>query len=329
MFSLYRRSNSKNRSPVSRIVGIGLVLALYGGRLWLRANPWVGNSTLREAAEIDKKVSLGSISAPGKSKEIAPGVLKTQLTYEKGKVTRTLWVYLPRNAGSKKLPVVLIAPAGTRLFHGATLGQSDQKEELPYTAQGFAVVAYSLDGNLDESGPDNSKQIVKAATEFRNAQAGVLDATDALDIALAKFPQLDTKRIFAVGHSSAATLALTLAAYEPRLKGCIAYCPCTDIVERIGQTEIDKLARYIPNYAEFLKGHSPLQIADKMKCPILLFASREDNNVPAEESEALAQKLKAAHKSVTLQIVEHGDHYASMIESGIPAGIVWLNQHRN
>ena len=328
MFSLFRMFGG-NRSPRVRIIGTIIILALYGARLWYRSNPWIGNSALRESAEIDKTVVMSTVSKSAKGREVAPGVLLTQLTYKKAKHTRTIRVYIPQNSRGKKLPMILMGPAGTRLYHGMELGQGDMKEELPYTTQGFAVVAYSLDGNLEESESKNDKRIIQAATEFRNAQAGVLDGRDALDIALAKFPQLDKNRVYAAGHSSAATLALVLAAYEPRIKGCLAYCARTDVLGYFAEGDdflIKDIGKSIPNYESFLKAHSPIEIASKIECPVFLFASKADNNVPYTESEALAQKLKPTNSKVTLKLVSSGDHYNSMIEAGIPLGITWLKQ---
>ena len=329
MFSLFRMFGG-NRSPRVRIIGTIIIIALYGARLWYRSNPWIGNSALRESAEIDKTVVMNTVSKSAKGQEVAPGVIRTQLTYKKANHTRTIWVYVPQNSQGKKFPVILMGPAGTRLFHGTGLGQGDMKEELPYTSEGFAVVAYSLDGNLEEEDITSNKKVVQAATEFRNAQAGVLDGRDALDIVLAKFPQLDKNRVYAAGHSSAATLALNLAAYEPRIKGCLAYCACTDILSRLtpdgDSTMIKDIGKSIPNYESFLKAHSPIEIANKIKCPVFLFASKADDNVPYTESETLAQKLKSTNSNVTLKLVSSGDHYTSMIEAGIPAGIAWLKQ---
>ena len=58
------------------------------------------------------------------------------------------------------------------------------------------------------------------------ARFGVSDGLTALDAALAKYPQIDPKRVYVAGHSSAGTLALQLAAAAPdRLKACVAFAP--------------------------------------------------------------------------------------------------------
>ncbi len=57
---------------------------------------------------------------------------------------------------------------------------------------------------------------------FINGQA-------AIDYVLSRFPLVDREKIYTWGHSSAATLALLLAAKDPRVKRCIAMAPVTSL----------------------------------------------------------------------------------------------------
>ncbi|HZL90528.1 MAG TPA: prolyl oligopeptidase, partial [Pirellulaceae bacterium] len=55
-----------------------------------------------------------------------------------------------------------------------------------------------------------------------------------------------------------------------------------------------------------------------------LFHADDDSNVPSSESRNFAARLTALGKDVTHKTVPSGDHYDSMIEEGIPAGIEWI-----
>jgi hypothetical protein len=53
-------------------------------------------------------------------------------------------------------------------------------------------------------------------------------------------PCSDPERIYIAGNGTAGTLALLCAAHEPRVKGCIAYAPVTDVEAYVGEF-IDEL----------------------------------------------------------------------------------------
>src|SRR5262249_45145154 len=151
------------------------------------------------------------------------------------------------------------------------LDTDDSKEHLPYVKAGMAVVAYALDGNLENAEQPKDAEILAAAKAFKESDAGVLNARAALDYALAKVPSIDPKHIYAVGHSSAATVALVVAAKEPRIAGCVAFAPATNFGQRIPAALVNALAAKIPEYRPFLGANSPLANAPKIKCPVLLF----------------------------------------------------------
>lgn len=241
-----------------------------------------------------------------------------------------IWVYLPKgNHAPGSLPCVLITGAGTTLLHGLEWGELDQggdsDEHLPYVRAGFAVVAYELDGPLDEFG-DDEKAMQRAYNAFRAAQAGLVNARNALEFTLAKVPEVDPKRIYAAGHSSAGTAALLFAEHEPRLAGCVAFAPCLDLMERFSPVGVRGLSFLLPGLADFAVQSSPKTHEARLNCPVFLFHGEDDSNVPCADSRACERRLKALGKNVTLQTALQGDHYDSMIDLGIPMAINWLKQ---
>ncbi|HYM00025.1 MAG TPA: prolyl oligopeptidase family serine peptidase [Blastocatellia bacterium] len=260
--------------------------------------------------------------AIGSGTEIEPGIVLHQVVLPKGRSGSKVWIYLPKNRGGAKLPCILIGPAGSRLFHGMDLVDGDNPEHLPYVRAGFAVVAYAVDGPLG-SNPTH-EQVVVAAREFKNAEAGVLNAKDALDYALAKVPAIDPNRIYAAGHSSAGTLALLVAENEPRIRACIAYAPACDVSARLGDRIISSLGASLPGYRRFITASSPNSNPDRLKCPLFLFHADDDSNVPTDQVAAFAALVRETNNNVTFFTVPSGDHYDSMIQQGIPEGIKWL-----
>ena len=145
-------------------------------------------------------------SAPSTPVTVAPGVVMRAAIIPAGARAQRVWIYLPSPAKAGPLPVVLIAPAGSRMFHGMALAKGDQPEHLPWAKAGFAVVAYDLSGQINDSMTE--AQFKNAARQFTDSKFGIADAHNALTYALSAMPQLDARHVIAVGHSSAATIAL-------------------------------------------------------------------------------------------------------------------------
>ncbi len=240
-------------------------------------------------------------------------------------------VYLPTmQSAPGSIPCVLLAPAGTNLLHGNPLDAGDYHDEaLPYCEAGMAVVCYSLDGELtaDPSAGEQAFGLALATgyREFTAAKAGVVNGRNALEFALAKLPQVDPKRIYAAGHSSAATVSLLLAAHEERLAGAIAYAPATDLNIRLGEVAEDPTVRSsLPGIRLYLRTGSPITYVDRYKCPLFVFHARDDSNEPFRNTQVFVDKLKANAAKVDFVAVDSGDHYDSMIEAGIPRAIYWI-----
>jgi dipeptidyl aminopeptidase/acylaminoacyl peptidase len=233
-----------------------------------------------------------------------------------------IWFYLPSKRKGK-LPCVFIAPAGSPLVHGMQLGSGDRPEQLPYVQAGMAVVGYEIDGPVDESDP---KSLATGVAAFHKAQAGIANARKAIDLALAQIPDIDPKQLYVAGHSSAGTLALQVAAHEPRIKGCIAYAPCVKVPEWIGGPMLTTLNFTSPGFKDFITKVSPDRQTASLRCPLFLFHADDDSKVTKEELQNYANALKKTNANVVFLEVPTGDHYDSMIQQGIPAGIGWLKK---
>jgi dienelactone hydrolase len=239
-----------------------------------------------------------------------------------------LRVYLPpgeHQPGS--LGCVLVGPAGTNLLTGNALDDPNYHEEtLPYARAGYVAIAYSLDGALPP-GSDGSidDKLAAAYKGFSAAYAGLTNARATLEFVLARLPQVDPKRIFAAGHSSAGTLALLFAEHEPRLKGCIAYAPQTDVEEHFGiMLGLLVASQKFPGVVDFARRSSPQTHIGRIQCPVFLFWAADDSVVAPEGIQKFATELGGRRPDVTIKTVPTGDHFEPMVNSGIGLAIEWL-----
>ena len=276
-------------------------------------------------APIAIQATLPAFPEIGQGALIEPGIMLHEihlppsgLPGHRGK----LWLYLPSGAlAGGSLPCVMITGAGSNLLSGAEIGEGSRPEHLPYVREGFAVLAYELDGNTDG---DSDAEMRRGYDQFRAAQAGLVNARIALEFLLAKVPAVDRSRIFTAGHSSAGTLSLLFAEHEPRLAGSIAYAPAIDLEARFGSFTLIALGGKLPGLRDFVLKHSPKNHEAGYSAPVFLFHAEDDSNVPIATSRASVDRLKSLGKSVTLEAVPTGDHYDSMIQQGIPRAIAWL-----
>jgi dienelactone hydrolase len=234
-----------------------------------------------------------------------------------------LWLYLPEgDHAPRSLPCILIAGAGTNLMTGMTLGDGDRPEHLPYVRAGFAVLAYELDGMLPDPPPKDDASFAPYIRAFVDAEAGLVNMRVALQFATTKVPQIDPKRFYAAGHSSAATLALLVAESEPRIAECVAYAPVVDVAEHIPAPARQVVSMMVPGADQLFTRFNPHAGESKIQCPLFLFVARDDPL--AQQDGELAGRLVAMGKKVNFTTVQSGGHYNPMIRTGIPKAIAWL-----
>ncbi len=243
--------------------------------------------------------------------------------YPGEKAGEVVWVYLPKPMPTKP-GVVLVPPAGGNLHSNPTLDEADRPEHLPYAAAGFVTVSFSLPGVITD--PQSEAAITAAVKDFRSRRAGVSAATRALDLVLQVVPDVDRKRIYAAGHSSAGTLALLFAALDPRVRAVAAFAPVPDALARADAEVQQILEEMSPGFTEFMKWESPTSYVSKYAVPVFLFHAIDDGNVPYAGSKSFAAALESHGVATTFVSAQTGDHYDSMIKEGVPAAVVWLGK---
>ena len=74
-----------------------------------------------------------------------------------------------------------VAPAGTILLTGIGLAEGDRPEHIPFAREGFAVLAYELDGPISDPDRNSVPKLKVACEAFLAARCGLTNAKFALD----------------------------------------------------------------------------------------------------------------------------------------------------
>lgn len=226
----------------------------------------------------------------------------------------------PGDHAPGSIPCLLVAPAGTNMLTGANTGPFFDSH-IPYLQAGFAIMDYEFDGS-----PDYESEPGEATRAFIDAHAGLVNSRNVIDFVQQKMPMVNTKQIFAVGHSSGGAHALLLGEHETRLAGVVAYAAVCNVPKRVPAFLARLSGSDDPRLGDFLTQSSPHTHAARMNCPVLLCHAEDDSNVPVSDSREMHTLLQSAGKKSELYIVPTGDHYEDMLNQCVPKGIQWLKQ---
>ncbi|QDT86758.1 MJ0042-type zinc finger domain-containing protein [Gimesia chilikensis] len=242
-------------------------------------------------------------------------------------------VFLPPKGQGEKFPCVIVPPAGSTLLTGMEIDDTvntQNPEHEPYVKAGFAVITFSIDGDLGAGDQTSNAEFIKAHEAFRRSKAGMLNYAQALSLAKSTIPEIDTSNIFLAGHSSAATLSLLFAEHSYQhfwdpdtIKGCLAYAPSVD-PQKFFANHLGEIKPLIPDVEEFIRLSSPKEHAQTIQCPVFLFHARGDQVTSFVASRQFAEQLKAQGVDVKFVASNGSDHYQTMVDEGVPQGIKWI-----
>jgi dipeptidyl aminopeptidase/acylaminoacyl peptidase len=122
----------------------------------------------------------------------------------------------------------------------------------------------------------------------------------------------DPNKLAIVGWSYGGYAALQSAVVDPAVfKAVIAIAPVTDLTalkeEHRNWSDFDLVSEYVGSGPHTHEG-SPLEHADKIKVPVLLFHGALDNNVSIEQSKRMAARLTKAGDKCELVTWDDLDH---------------------
>jgi pimeloyl-ACP methyl ester carboxylesterase len=256
-------------------------------------------------------------------RQTATGILRGQTTIAHGGLKTDVVVLMPQGqAAPHSLPCLFYAPAGSDLITGMALRPSDEREAMPYAKAGFAVVLYSLSGDLPNT-PTGYLQITTAIPQYMSADGGLMNAHDAMEFAISRLQEVDPNQLYCAGHSSAATVALLFAQREPRIKGCVAFAPVTDVGGFVPQDVFLAAAGQFAGFEQFVETHSPMNLPAPA-CPTLIYHAEDDDVVPLSQSRSYVTAKGAGVKLIT---VPTGKHRTAMLNGGQATAIQWLKDH--
>jgi dienelactone hydrolase len=230
------------------------------------------------------------------------------------------------DVGGRKVELVMV-PAlrdtgrgpGVFLIHGhGTHARHSIRSARQLAVRGYSVGIVSMPGYGQSAGP----------ADFMGP-ATVAAAQAALDHFRAS-GKVDPQRIVAWGQSRGATVAATLAARDPRLRGAILQSGIYDLWATHRGTGLAEFREAIvaeagPDSAAW-RERSPILVADQMKVPVLVLHGERDDQVPIGQARALAGRIEESGGRVETQFAPFGGHaYPSNL--GFRAGLEFLEKH--
>jgi len=236
-----------------------------------------------------KAVECRSLALP----HLRPAGERVEIPYEGKK----LYGILRRPAGVARPPVVVMA-----------CGLDSAKEETdayeqPFLARGMATLAF------DGPGQGEGEYDFAIRGDYEVAVKAVIDV-------VAVREDVDPTRLGMWGVSLGGYYAPRAAAFEPRIKACIALAGPYDWGEAWdGLPEITREAFRVRSHcvteADARRNAATLSlkgIAKNITCPLFIITGKLDRIIPWQHAERLAREVKGP---VELMIVEDGNHVAN------------------
>jgi dipeptidyl aminopeptidase/acylaminoacyl peptidase len=236
-----------------------------------------------------KQIECRQLALP----HLRPPGERVEIPYE----GKTLAGILRKPAGVERPPLVVMA-----------VGLDSTKEETdayetPFLARGIATLVF------EGPGQGEAQYDFAIRGDYEVPVAAVLDFA-------VKRRDLDAKRIGMWGVSLGGYYAPRAAAFDKRIKACIALGGPFDWgAAWDGLPELTREAFRVRSHCrtqeEARKNAATLTlegVAQKITCPIFIVNGRLDRIVPAKDAERLAREVKGP---VTLMVIEDGNHIAN------------------
>ncbi|BCN31616.1 acetylxylan esterase [Anaeromicropila herbilytica] len=203
------------------------------------------------------------------------------------------WYMIPKFTKSEKLPCLIH-------YHGFTNGRNLPHEYMPWIMMGMVVIV--MECRLQ--GGDTGSNVNYPGGLFHNVNSlGILDkskyyyravymdAMRAIDFAVS-CENVDSSKIILHGASQGGALVMAMAALDERAALAIADVPSNSNIEARIEGEhgsFQCLTDYIRRYPnrwdtvyETVSYYDTMNMADKIKCPVLASVALKDNICPAK-----------------------------------------------
>jgi dipeptidyl aminopeptidase/acylaminoacyl peptidase len=226
-----------------------------------------------------------------------------------GGVTAHAFYYPPTNADFAALPSD--SPPLIIISHGGPTTQTKAVFDLQiqyWTTRGFAVVDVNYGG---------SSGYGRQYRERLNERWGIVDVDDAINAAryLVEQGQADPRRLIIRGGSAGGYTTLAALAFHPDVFAAGASYYGVSDVEALARDTHKFESRYLdsmigpyPEMRERYRERSPIHYIDRLSCALILFQGLEDQVVPPDQSERMADAVRAKGLPVAYLAFEGEQH---------------------
>ena len=224
-----------------------------------------------------------------------------------GKVVPGRLYYPPGFNPNRRYPLIVYYYGGTSPVSRDFAGRYPKNW---YAAQGYMVYVLQPTGTVGYGQADSAVH-VNDWGDVTSKQ--IIAAVDAL---AASHPNVDPKRIGAMGASYGGFLTQYLAASTQRFSAFISHAGIASLASYWGVGDWGVLYSGVASAESFpwnrkplYVGQSPLFLADRITTPLLLLHGDRDNNVPPGESYQMYAALKLLGRDVELVTFRDQQHF--------------------
>jgi dipeptidyl aminopeptidase/acylaminoacyl peptidase len=225
-----------------------------------------------------------------------------------GRLTHAFY-YAPRNAKcaapeTDRPPLIVISHGGPTTAANGTLDLRVQY----WTTRGFAVLDVNYGGSSGFGRPYRQRL---------NGQWGVVDVEDVVGAArfLVAKGLADPRRLMVRGGSAGGYTTLAALTFHPRaFTAGASYYGISDIevlahdTHKFESRYLDTLIGPYPQARAIYRARSPIHFVDRLSCPLILFQGLEDRVVPPNQSEMMANAVRAKGLPVAYLAFEGEQH---------------------
>ena len=226
------------------------------------------------------------------------------------------WFILPNPVPTGRLPAVV-------RYHGHGWHRGFPSHHAAWAAMGFAVLAVDTRLQGNDTG-------TKSGAAFGNCDAGVTlglldrdtyylrhtftDACRAVGVAR-EMPEIDPGKVVVEGGSQGGGLSIAVAALVPDVSLCLADVPSYGWMEKrvFGRTgtysAVAGVLRRHPDWMEkacaTLSYFDTMNLADRIRCPVLVSMGLKDPVVPPETVYAMYNRIRSEKRMEAYPFGEH------------------------
>lgn len=226
-----------------------------------------------------------------------------------------VFVYPPVNPNidpptDERPPVIAFAHGGPT---SAVLPAFETSTQF-FTSRGFAVVHVNYRGSTGHG---------RAYREALYGEWGVRDVEDCIDAVqhLAESDRVDGDRMAIRGGSAGGFIALSALAFHDVFAAGTSYYGVADLsrlaelTHKFESRYLDQIVGPYPEMAKTYDDRSPVNHADGINAPVLLFQGEDDQVVPLSQAEEMVEALSANGVPHSLLVFEDEQHGFRRAES--------------